>query len=96
MTTFDDMVIAVTSWFMEAPEEEQKLFLATSKDDLVRYHDSTGREIRNRFKLWERKWTPDVRNGIDHSPEHPDNISQEVLEAVWERVKVLRTQRPIQ
>ena len=52
-----------------------------------------GRSIRNDYGLWEfdhpltQHWhqNPDCRNivnGIDHSEDHPDNVSAEILEKV--------------
>lgn len=38
-------------------------------------HNTLGRWIRNEFKLWEQKWEPEIKDGVDHSPYHPDNLS---------------------
>ncbi len=62
-------------------------FVDSSRDNLVKYHDSLGRMVRNEFKMWEDHWTPDVINGVDHSPEHPDQRSQRVIEQCWEKLQ---------
>ena len=42
-------------------------------------HDTLGRAIRNKYNLWEIPWEPELRDGIDWSPEHPDCISDTIL-----------------
>jgi hypothetical protein len=85
---FEDMVCVVEAWFRRDTIKNKKAFLDTPKEDLSKYYHSTlGRTIRNEFKLWETEWKPDVRDGIDHSPDHPDHISMRVIEEVWERLK---------
>jgi len=34
------------------------------------------RFIRNKFWMWEDDWEPVLFEGIDFSPEHPDNLSK--------------------
>jgi hypothetical protein len=83
---FEDMVGVVENWFHKDSVKNKKEFLETPKDKLVMYHSTLGRSIRNEFKLWETHWTPDIRNGVDYSPDHPDQISMRVIEEVWERL----------
>jgi hypothetical protein len=84
---FIEMVNEVYGWFQEIPASQKKIFKDTKQECLVLYHDSLGRNIRNHFKLWETKWTPEIRDGIDYSPNHPDAISQRIIEAVWDKVQ---------
>jgi hypothetical protein len=81
---FEKMVNCVETWFREADIENQEKFLNTQKDKLIIYHTRLGRKIRNEFKLWEIEWKPDISNGVDYSPEHPDQISMKVIEANME------------
>lgn len=69
-------------WTFATREE----FKNTKFEDLIRYHHGFGTAIRNEYKLWERKWTPEVRNGVDYSPEHPDQISQTIIETMWKKL----------
>jgi len=62
-------------------------FVDSTRDSLVKYHDSLGRMIRNEFKMWDNDWKPLIVNGVDHSPEHPDQRSQRVIEQTWERLQ---------
>lgn len=72
----------------ELSSKEQKLFFIgpyRGDIDLVLYHSTLGRYIRNHYKLWERQWTPIIENGVDVSPEHPDSISNEIIKMVWKK-----------
>lgn len=87
MHEFKEMVCIVENWFYKDTDENKKEFLETPKEKLVKYHTSLGRSIRNEFKLWDREWKPDIRAGVDYSPDHPDQISMRVIEEVWNRLK---------
>lgn len=86
MEDFDGMVSIVTTWFEQEKPENQLRFLQTPKEKLSFYHHTLGRDIRNEFKLWEAEWKPDIINGVDHSPDHPDQVSLKVIEEVWNRL----------
>jgi hypothetical protein len=62
-------------------------FVDTPRDQLVKYHNSLGRMIRNEFKMWEENWTPRFVNGVDVSPDHPEQRSQLLIEQTWEQVQ---------
>ena len=85
--TEQQMINTVFQWLVEESEIPQQEFLKTPYSKLVAYHNSLGRKIRNEFKLWENTWTPDIRNGVDHSPDHPDAVSMRLIEAVWQRAQ---------
>lgn len=81
--TKDEIVAEVLAWFNEASDEERKDFIECDESRLVGYHHSLGRQIRNEFGLWEIKWTPDIKNGVDCSPNHPDAVSMSIIKEVW-------------
>jgi hypothetical protein len=81
----NEIVNEVYFWFHEWHETLQIEFVNCREDDLIRYHSSLGRDIRNYFKLWETAWVPEIVNGVDCSEDHPDNISIKVIEEVWRR-----------
>jgi hypothetical protein len=87
MHEFKEMVDIVENWFHKDTDENKKEFLETSQDKLVKYHTTLGRSIRNEFKLWDREWKSDVRDGVDYSPDHPDQLSMRVIKEVWLRVQ---------
>ena len=87
VNTFDDMVVIVEHWFYKNTDQNRKEFLETPKEKLIMYHKSLGKSIRNEFKLWETEWKPSIRDGIDYSPDHPDQVSMRVIEEVWKRLK---------
>ena len=85
--SFDEMVGQVENLLKkENLKNIKEEFLNTPKDKLIRHHTTLGRTIRNEFKLWETSWTPDIRDGVDYSPNHPDQLSMSVMERVWEKL----------
>jgi len=86
MNTIKDMTNVVVTWFNKGTEEKKQEFLSTPRDKLVKYHTTLGRDIRNEFKLWDTYWSPEVIDGVDHSPNHPSQISRRVIEEVWDRL----------
>ena len=63
-------------------------FFSKPRESLINYHHTLGQSIRDQYRLWERKWEPDLRDGIDYSPDHPDAVSQRVIEKTWEKIQV--------
>lgn len=84
MTDLNEMVAVVNNWFQKDTPENKKIFLKTPKNKLFQYNTILGRSIRNEFKLWETEWEPQIKDGVDYSPMHPDAISLTVIERVWE------------
>ena len=85
--TIDCMVHRVMEWYAVAPESVQDEFRTTNPDNLIQYHNSLGRDIRNAFDLWDIDWTPVMEGEIDCSPDHPDQVSLEVIKQVHQRVQ---------
>ena len=81
----DDIVINVKRIMIENwNSTDLNIFTKTKKKDLVMYHRSLGMAIRNEYKLWTIPWEPELKNGIDCSPNHPDQVSNTIIEKVWE------------
>lgn len=53
----------------------EKNFFACEKNDLIKYHLTLGRHIRNKYNLWSLK----------DEEKHPDTISMKIIEKVWEK-----------
>lgn len=89
--TEKEMIDEVYDWFLNESEEAKTLFANTQKDQLISYHTTLGRTIRNHFKLWEIEWEPEYKmHGnveYDDSPNHPDAISMRIIEGVWNKVR---------
>ena len=67
-------------------QEQDEFFLTMwKKDSLSSYHHSLGQYIRNHYKLWSIPWTPELKDGIDYSPFHPDSVSMTIIEEVWKK-----------
>ncbi len=83
----EQMVQQILEWFKDSPVEQQKDFIDRPKDELIMYHGTLGRNIRNCFRLWETEWTPEIDDsGADCSPDHPDARSMKLIEEVWRRL----------
>ena len=81
------IVFDVLSWFNEDVEDEFiDEFMQTPRDELIMYHHTLGREIRNKYKLWTYEWTPVIIDGFDMSPDHPDAVSMKIIEDVWDLI----------
>ena len=67
-------------------EDQKEFFLSPyNGESLVKYHHSLGRYIRNKYNLWEIKWTPEIIDGVDYSPYRPDALSQTIINEVWKK-----------
>jgi hypothetical protein len=71
-----------------------------SEDQMSMFHHTVGRHIRNHYGLWEKD-NPLVKawydaaevnditylvSGVDTHPNHPDQVSNQILRAVWREV----------
>lgn len=73
--------------FFKTMTEEDKKYVRDipNKDFMSMFHLTVGMHIRNEYHLWQRpKWKPELIDGVDHSPMHPDAISGRILELIWE------------
>lgn len=64
--------------------ENRKMFL-TCEDytKFVGEYSQIARDMRNKFSMWDTPYTPEIINGVDHSPNHPDNLSMKILRNFW-------------
>lgn len=44
-----------------------------------------GMWIRNKYNLWTIPWEPELKDGIDYSPYHPDSVSMTIIKEVWKK-----------
>ncbi len=68
-------------------EENKKYISNIKEDDLITLHHTLGQSIRNEYGLWKRSWEPVLVNGVDHSDNHPDAISNFIIREIWESLK---------
>lgn len=75
--TLDSMAKEVYDEIMKTwTGDELRKFFTCNPRDLTQYHHTLGRDIRNKYGMWEL-----------HSTEtHPDDTSMEVIEIVWRTV----------
>ena len=86
--THDDIINDVRKVLAkEWSAEEKAAFLLGpwTGEKLTKYHHNLGMWIRNHYKLWTIPWTPELRDGVDYSPYHPDQVSMTIIEDVWKR-----------
>lgn len=85
--TVDKIVDDVHAEILKWPLEDRNRFFKTEYDEnsLISYHHSLGTYIRNKYKLWAIPWEPEVRDGVDYSPYHPDEVSFTIIKEVWKR-----------
>lgn len=74
------------------PEDIQILQGIDNKKDLIRFHFTTGRQIRNNFNLWTdtdllKSCSVAMYGEKSNRSAHPDDASQFIIEQVWETIK---------
>lgn len=79
------------------PATKRSIIRATNKQ-LSGFHLNYGMSIRNRYDLWHahpltNKWRTDVSSramkkigdcSVDCSKDHPDSVSMQIIQRVWE------------
>lgn len=78
------------------PESAKALKEFKTEREVMILHGTWGRAIRNDFGLWNRdhpltaEWhkgiNNDIRDGVDHSLDHPDAVSTAIMVGVWKKV----------
>lgn len=76
----------VSEWFEKSSEREKEEFITTDFNNLIVFMSLIGNNIIEYFHLWSYHWKPQIENGIDISPHHPENLALAVIQAVW-RIK---------
>lgn len=67
--------------------KEDRNYIATCTEQLlILLHHTFGQFIRNKYHLWhpDNPLTKGCESGTD--PRHPDNLSQDIIVDVWERL----------
>lgn len=67
-------------------EQDKRIFKALPFDEIIRYHSSLGRWIRNNYGLW-REDNPYVNLKDSFHDRFPDQVSHAILEEVWKRLQ---------
>ena len=84
----EEIIQKVYSEILKEPDFATEFFGFENKERLIQYHHSFGRYIRNEYGLWNSTWTPEIdEEGVDCSPNHPDAISMDIIEQIWERYR---------
>jgi hypothetical protein len=86
--THQDIINVVHATILKEWKHEQLQYFFNSPykgESLTQYHHTFGQYIRNRYNLWTIPWTPEVREGVDYSPYHPDAVSSTIIQEVWKK-----------
>lgn len=67
-------------------KEEKSELASIDESKLCLLHHSFGQWIRNTYSIWDVHWEPQLENGVDMSPNHPDAISMDIIRMVYKRV----------
>lgn len=98
LTTIEDIVTDIIENRL-CDEDKQAFKADNSRSTLeqIWMHQEFGRWIRNHYDLWftnplTQRWrtdpsSHDMRDGIDHSVDHPDNLSAEIIEEVIKKLR---------
>lgn len=62
----------------------QKVFYSHLLGTGQSFKNELSRHIRNKYGFWKCTWTPKLKGGVDHSPLHPDAISQTIIDKILE------------
>lgn len=79
----EDLLISLSS-------KELKQLQKTTEKDLIFYHMSLGKYIRNEYKLWEPKnpyIVPLRKTHAEYQPLHPDELSFTIIGMLWKRLQ---------
>lgn len=67
-----------------AKQDGSEKILECPRNELIAYHHTLGRHIRNTYKLWEKEHTPVIIDGVDCAEDHPDAISMRIIEKLYD------------
>ena len=78
-----DCFIILKSWLLEDPSgRARREFMDCTEKDLISYHFSLGRIIRNEFGLWHGNTELVKSLGFDHA----DDCSQHIIVSFWKHL----------
>ncbi|MFM7009081.1 MAG: DUF6794 domain-containing protein [Betaproteobacteria bacterium] len=76
----------VEDLYANLPVDDLEFLKNTPEANLIQFHFSTGMRIRNYYRLWE-PGNPYVDLNDEKSPFFPDQWSQSVIEALWQKLQ---------
>jgi hypothetical protein len=80
------MVDIAEEWFKESTERDQEEFITTKFENLVVFMNPLGVNLINYFGLWNYRWEPVVKDGVDYSEEHPEAVALKIIQELWRKV----------
>lgn len=86
MTFLTEEQIISDLLLVKLAEQDKREIKKTAEADLIMYHHGFGRWIRNTYGLWDPK-NPYVDFNDPMGDNHPDQMSQRIIETVWKRLQ---------
>lgn len=74
-----ECMVTIERMWLAAPLEDRTAFRTCPEDDLIQYHHSLGRDLRNECLLWTHQ---DIIGC-------PDEFSMEIIHNFWEQLNGL-------
>lgn len=60
------------------------------RNHLIEFHRTLGNYIRNKYDLWYIHWEPVLIDGVDHSCNHPDQRSMDIIECLYNKLNSVK------
>lgn len=79
--SFEEALIYIKQ---ELSDQELMEFMRSSYDDLIKYHHSMGRWIRNHWNLWYNSQLFHDMESLGFT--HPDDMSSAIIKELWNRL----------
>lgn len=76
---FAECMVWIEGCWKESPLQDKTDFRTCDEGDLIRYHHTLGRSMRNENKLWTHRDTIGC----------PDDFSMEIIHTFWEQLNGL-------
>lgn len=76
MNYYQDAMDLLQEIYNNFSDEDKEWF---KKEPPIAMHLTLGMHLRNHCGMWLLAWVPEMIDGADHSPNHPDAISQRAI-----------------
>ena len=87
MSLTDENIEHIAESFCKTLNTSDKEIIVSEMNNAPhRMRGSIAQYIRNKYKLWDREWKPEIIDGVDHSPNHPENVSDKIVDRIMEKL----------
>ena len=82
MITLEEILNKICS---EMHQTNKNYIKQVKEEDLIQFHSTLGRQIRNRFLLWDTDFDLLIDMGLPLDT-CADGVSQKIIEALWKKL----------